>query len=412
MEVLYPRCAGLDVHKESVVACVRLARDGRVDRETRRFATTTAGLIELAAWLAEHGVTHVAMEATGVYWKPVWHILEDGPFELLLANAAHVKNVPGRKTDVSDAAWLADLLAHGLIRPSFVPDAATQELRALLRTRKQLVREQASHVQRLQKTLEDANIKLESVLSDVVGVSGRAMLAALIAGESDPEALAALARPRLKATPAALKEALRGRVTRHHRFLLRLHLQQIDALDAAIAAIDQEVEGQLAPFRAAVQLLDTIPGVNALAAEIIVAEIGTEMSRFPSAGHLLSWAGLCPRNDESAGKRRSTRLRKGAPWLKTLLIQCAWAARRKKGSYLQAQFHRVRARRGAKKAICAVAASMLTAAYHMLKDGTDYDDLGPNHFDQRSKEAQTRRLVRRLADLGYAVEISPLPEAA
>ena len=412
MEVLYPRCAGLDVHKESVVACVRIAGDGRVDRETRRFATTTAGLIELAAWLAEHGVTHVAMEATGVYWKPVWHILEDGPFELLLANAAHVKNVPGRKTDVSDAAWLADLLAHGLIRPSFVPDAATQELRALLRTRKQLVREQASHVQRLQKTLEDANIKLESVLSDVVGVSGRAMLAALIAGESDPAALAALAHPRLKATPAALKEALRGRVTRHHRFLLRLHLQQIDALDAAIAAIDQEVEGQLAPFRAAVQRLDTIPGVNALAAEIIVAEIGTEMSHFPSAGHLVSWAGLCPRNDESAGKRRSTRLRKGAPWLKTLLIQCAWAARRKKGSYLQAQFHRVRARRGAKKAICAVAASMLTAAYHMLKDGTDYDDLGPNHFDQRSKEAQTRRLVRRLADLGYAVEISPLPEAA
>jgi transposase len=412
MEVLYPRCAGLDVHKESVVACVRIADGGRVDRETRRFATTTAGLIELAAWLAEHGVTHVAMEATGVYWKPVWHILEDGPFELLLANAAHVKNVPGRKTDVSDAAWLADLLAHGLIRPSFVPDAATQELRALLRTRKQLVREQASHVQRLQKTLEDANIKLDAVLSDVVGVSGRAMLAALIAGESDPAALAALAHPRLKATPAALKEALRGRVTRHHRFLLRLHLQQIDALDAAIAAIDQEVEGQLAPFRAAVQRLDTIPGVNALAAEIIVAEIGTEMSRFPSAGHLLSWAGLCPRNDESAGKRRSTRLRKGAPWLKTLLIQCAWAARRKKGSYLQAQFHRVRARRGAKKAICAVAASMLTAAYHMLKDGTDYDDLGPNHFDQRSKEAQTRRLVRRLADLGYAVEISPLPEAA
>src|SRR5919198_265335 len=275
------------------------------------------------------------MEATGVDWKPVWHILEDGPFELLLANAAHVKNVPGRKTDVSDAAWLADLLAHGLIRASFVPDAATQELRALLRTRKQLVREQARHVQRLQKTLEDANIKLESVLSDVVGVSGRAMLAALIAGASDPEALAALAHPRLKATPAALKEALHGRVTRHHRFLLRLHLQQIDALETAIAAIDQEIAGQLAPFRAAVQRLDTIPGVNALAAEI-------------------------------AGKRRSTRLRKGAPWLKPLLTQCAWAARRKTGSYLRAQFHRLRARRGA----------------------------------------------RRLADLGYAVEISPLPEAA
>jgi transposase len=411
MEVLYPRCAGLDVHKESVVAGVRIAHDRRVDHEMRRFATTTARLTELAAWLGEHGVTHVAMEATGIYWKPVWHILEDGPFELLLANAAHVKNVPGRKTDVSDAAWLADLLAHGLIRASFVPDAATQELRALLRTRKQLVREKASHVQRLQKVLEDANLKLESVLSDLQGASGRAMLEALIAGETDPAKLAALAHPKVKATPAMLREALRGRVTRHHRFLLRLHLQQTEALDAAIAAIDAEVDAHLDSFRAAVRQLSTIPGVSALSAQVIVAEIGTDMSRFPSAGHLLSWAGLCPRNDESAGKRRSTRLRKGAPWLKATLIQCAWASTRKKTGYLKAQFLRLRARRGAKKAICAVAASMLTAAYHMLKDGTDYDDLRPR-CDQRSKEAQTRRLVRRLADLGYAVEISPLPDAA
>jgi transposase len=411
MEVLYPRCAGLDVHKESVVAGVRIAHDRRVDHEMRRFATTTASLTELAAWLGEHGVTHVAMEATGIYWKPVWHILEDGPFELLLANAAHVKNVPGRKTDVSDAAWLADLLAHGLIRASFVPDAATQELRALLRTRKQLVREKASHVQRLQKVLEDANLKLESVLSDLQGASGRAMLEALIAGETDPAKLAALAHPKVKATPAMLREALRGRVTRHHRFLLRLHLQQTEALDAAIAAIDAEVDAHLDSFRAAVRQLSTIPGVSALSAQVIVAEIGTDMSRFPSAGHLLSWAGLCPRNDESAGKRRSTRLRKGAPWLKATLIQCAWASTRKKTGYLKAQFLRLRARRGAKKAICAVAASMLTAAYHMLKDGTDYDDLRPR-CDQRSKEAQTRRLVRRLADLGYAVEISPLPDAA
>ena len=408
MEVLSPRGAGLDVHKETVVACVRLA-DGRdVVREVRTFATTTAGLLGLSEWLAAQGVTHVAMEATGVYWKPVWHILAEGDVSLILANAAHVKNVPGRKTDVNDATWLAELLAHSLIRPSFVPDAATQELRALLRTRKQLVREQAGHVQRLQKTLEDANIKLESVLSDVIGVSGRAMIEALIAGETDPAKLAALAHPRLKATPAALKEALRGRVTRHHRFLLRLHLQQIEALDAAIAAIDQEVESQLAPFRAAI---DTIPGVNALAAEVIIAEIGVEMSRFPSAGHLLSWAGLCPRNDESAGKRRSTRLRKGAPWLKSLLIPCAWAAVRKKASYLQAPFQRLCARRGAKKAIGAVAASILTAADHMLKDGTEYQDLGPDHFHRRSKDAQTRRLGRRLADLGYAVAITPLAEA-
>ena len=407
MEVLYPRCAGLDVHKESVVACVRIADGRRVDRETRRFVTTTASLTELAAWLAEHAVTHVAMEATGVYWKPVWHILEDGPFERLLANAAHVKNVPGRKTDVSDAAWLADLLAHGLIRASFVPDAATQELRALLRTRKQLVREQASHVQRLQKTLEDANIKLDAVISDVIGVSGRAMIEALIAGESDPETLAALAHPRLKATPVALKEALHGRVTRHHRFLLRLHLQQIDALETAIAAIDQEIAGQLAPFRAAVQRLDTIPGVNALAAEIIVAEIGTEMSRFPSAGHLVSWAGLCPRNDESAGKRRSTRLRKGAPWLKTTLVQCAWAASRKKDGYLRAQFQRLRQRRGPKKAICAVAASMLAAIWHMLRDGTFWRDLGPDHFLRRSPEQQAEHLARQIARLGFACSITP-----
>ena len=412
MELLYPRCAGLDVHKETVVACVRLAGGRDVVREVRTFATTTAGLLGLSEWLAAHRCTHVAMEATGVYWKPVWHILAEGDVTLILANAAHVKNVPGRKTDVNDATWLAELLAHGLIRPSFVPDAATQEMRALLRPRKQLVREQASHVQRLQKTLEDANIKLEAVLSDVVGVSGRAMIEALIAGESDPTTLAALAHPRLKATPAALKEALRGRVTRHHRFLLRLHLQQIEALDAAIAAIDQEVESQLAPFRAAVQRLDTIPGVNALAAAVIISEIGVDMSRFPTAGHLLSWAGLCPRNDESAGKRRSTRLRKGAPWLKTLLIQCAWAAVRKKASYLRAQFYRLSARRGPKKAIGAVAASILTATYHMLKEGSAYQDLGPDHFERRSKETQTRRLVRRLADLGYAVEITPLADAA
>ncbi len=408
MEVLYPRCAGLDVHKETVVACVRLAVGGReVAREVRTFATTTAGLLELAEWLAENGCTHVAMEATGVYWRPVWHVLAEGGFALVLANAAQVKNVPGRKTDVNDAAWLAELLAHGLIRPSFVPDAPTAELRALLRTRKQLVRERAGHVQRLQKTLEDANVKLDAVLADLLGASGRAMLEALAAGESDPAALAALAHPRLAAAPERLREALRGRVTAHHRFLLRLHLDQVDALGAAIERVDREVEAHLAPFRAAVELLTSIPGVGPLAARVIVAEIGTDMGRFPSAGHLVSWAGLCPRNDESAGKRRSSRLRKGAPWLKTTLVQCAWAASRKRASYLQARFHRLRARRGAKKAVCAVAASILTAAYHMLKDGTVYRDLGPDHFDHRSREVQARRLVRRLADLGYAVELTP-----
>jgi transposase len=409
MEVLYPDCAGLDVHKDTVVACVRRMANGTVRREVRTYKTTTKDLLALSDWLASVGCTHIAMEATGVYWKPVWHVLSDGDFVLVLANAAHVKNVPGRKTDVNDAAWLADLLAHGLIRGSFVPDAQTQEMRNLLRTRKQLVRERTSHIQRLQKTLEDANIKLDSVISDVLGLSGRAMIEALIAGESDPDRLAELAHRRIKAPPEALREALRGRVTRHHRFLLRLHLQQIDAIDGAIGEIDREVEADLEPFRAAISLLTTIPGVSDLSARIILAEIGRDMGRFPTAGHLISWAGLCPKNDESAGKRRSTRMRKGAPWLKTTLTQCAWAAARKKASYLQAQFHRLRSRRGAKKAIGALAASILTIVYHMLINGTLYHDLGPDHFDRRAKAAQTRRLVTRLQNLGYAVQITPVP---
>jgi transposase len=369
------------------------------------------------------GCTHVALEATGIYWRPVWNILSDGAFELVLANAAHIKNVPGRKTDVNDATWIADLLAYGLIRSSFVPEPAIQELRSLLRTRKQLVREQTSHIQRVQKTLEDANIKLDCVITDILGVSGRAMIEALSAGETDPGTLADLADRRLKASREQLREALRGRVTDHHRFLLRLHLGQIDALtaaaervdrqvDAVISRMDAAVEAGQAPVKAVIGLLITIPGIGPLAARMILAEIGRDMSRFPSAAHLLSWAGLCPRNDESAGKRRSTRLRKGAPWLKTVLVQCAWAATRKKGSYLQAQFHRLRSRRGPKKALCAVAASMLTAIYHMLTDGTGYQDLGADHFDHRSTEARARRLVSQLAKLGFDVEIKPLAAVA
>ncbi len=408
MEVLHPRCCGLDVHKETVVACLRHVSGGKVNTEVRTFETTTASLIALSEWLAQNGCTHIAMEATGIYWKPVWHILADGEFQLVLANSAHVKNVPGRKTDVNDATWLAELLAHGLIRASFVPDTQTQELRTLLRTRKQLVREKASHILRVQKTLEDANIKLESVITDVMGMSGRAMIEALIAGESDPAKLASLANYRLKTSQEKLREALRGRVTKDHRFLLRLHLNQIDALDASIATIDQQVEAGIAPFRVAVELVTSIPGVSDLGAQVIVSEIGTDMSRFPSEGQLISWAGMCPRNDESAGKRRSNRVRKGAPWLKTTLVQCAWAAVRKKDSYLKAQFLRIKARRGPKKAIMAVAASILTAIYHMLKDGTLYQDLGSNHFQSRSKGQQTKRLVKRLADLGYDVALTPL----
>jgi transposase len=406
MDVLYPRCAGLDVHKDTVVAGIRLAAEGPAKTKVRTFDTTTPGLLALSSWLAETGCTHVAMEATGVYWKPVWHILADGDLTLILANAAHVKNVPGRKTDVADALWLAELLAHGLIRASFVPEAATQEMRALLRTRKQLVREQASHVQRIQKTLEDANLKLGSVLSQTMGASGRAILQALIDGERDPDKLLALVRRGVKAPPERLRAALAGRVTERHRFLLRLHLRQVDALDAAIAEIDAEVDRDLDPFRQAVRLLRSIPGVSDLTAQVIVSEIGTDMGRFPTAGHLISWAGLCPRNDESAGKRRSTRLRKGAPWLKTTLVQCAWAASHRKDSYLRAQFQRLRHRRGPKKAICAVAASILTAAYHMLRDGTLYQDLGADHFRRASAETQAKRLVRQIAKLGFTCTLA------
>ena len=408
MEVLHAHCAGLDVHKESVVACVRHMADSKVTTVVKTFKTTTQELMALSNWLSAEGATHIAMEATGVYWKPVWHILSDGELELILANAAHVKNVPGRKTDVNDATWLADLMAHGLIQASFVPDEPTQQMRDLLRTRKQMVRERSSHVQRIQKTLEDANIKLDSVVTDILGLSGRRIIEALIAGQTMPQALASLAHRRIHASADELEAALRGRVTKHHRFLLKLHLDQIDALDAALARIDEEVGANVEPFRTAVEMLSTIPGISTLSAEVIVAEIGIDMSHFETAGHLISWAGLCPKNDESAGKRRSNRMKKGAPWLKTTLIQCAWAASRKKNSYLQAQYLRIRSRRGAKKAIGAVAASMLTAAYHMLKDGTLYQDLGANHFDNRAKGKHVLRLVNRLQNLGFDVQITPL----
>jgi transposase len=325
---------------------------------------------------------------------------------MVLANAQHIRNVPGRKTDVADATWIADLLAHGLIRSSFVPPAAIQELRDLTRTRKQLVREISQHSLRIQKVLEDANLKLGSVLSDVLGRSGRAMLAAIIAGEEDPERLAALALGTARRKQAALVEALRGRVTPHHRAMLQLHLGLVDALDAALREIDDRVGRALEPIRASARLLTTMPGVSDLVANVIVAEIGIDMTRFPTGGHLVSWVGLCPRNDESAGKRRSTRVRKGAPWLKTTLVTAAWAGIRVKNSYLQAQFLRIRARRGAKKTILAVAASMLTAAYFMLRDGGEYRDLGADHFDRHDRSKVIKRLVRRLRDLGCEVAVT------
>ena len=370
----------------------------------RVFATTTAELIELAAWLAESGCTHVAMEATGVYWKPVWHVLDE-QFTLVLANAQHIRNVPGRKSDRTDAAWIADLLAHGLIRGSFVPPAPIQALRDLMRTRKQLVREITRHTQRVQKTLEDANVKLTHVVTDILGVSGRAILRALIAGETDPARLADCTTGRLKASRAHIVAALQGRVSAHHRLLLELHLTQIDALRAAVQQLEQHADEVLRPFRAAADHLTTMPGVSDTVARVLIAEIGVDMSRFPTPGHLVSWAGLCPRLAESAGKRQSTRIRHATPWLKTALIQAAWAATRKRDSYLQAQFRRLRARRGPKKAIVAVAASMLTAAYFMLRDGEDYHDLGGRYLANRDAHRVTQRLLRRLHDLGVVVEV-------
>jgi transposase len=394
----------LDVHKNQVTACRRIVDQGTVTQKVQVFSTMTSGLLALAEWLTEAQCTHVVMEATGVYWKPVWHVLEES-FELVLANAQHVRNVPGRKSDVSDAMWLADLLAHGLIRGSFVPPTPVQEMRDLTRTRKQLVRETVQHTQRIQKVLEDANIKLDSVISDILGASGRAFLAALIGGETDPEKLAALAHPRLQVGRRQLVEALRGRITPHHRYLLQLHLTQVDSLEKAVRDLEARMGEALAPFRDQIENLKTIPGVSDTVAHVVASEIGFDMTRFPSAGHLISWAGLSPKMDESAGKRRSTRVRKGAPWLKTTLVTAAWAAARKKTGYLRAQFLRIKSRRGAKKAILAVAASILTAAYHMLRDHRPYRDLGSDHFDQRDKQKVAKRLLKRLGDLGFEVEV-------
>jgi transposase len=346
------------------------------------------------------------MEATGVYWKPVWHVLE-GHFDLVLANAAHIRNVPGRKTDMNDATWIADLLAHGLITASMVPPTPIQELRDLTRTRRQLIREVGQHTQRVQRVLEDANVKLSSVISDVLGVSGRSILEAIIAGEDDPEKLAVLGDVRLQCSHEQLCEALRGRVSAHHRFLLRQHLDTIDHLQKAANRFETEIARLLEPFRAQFERLLTIPGVRETAAASIIAEIGVDMRRFPSAAHLVSWAGLCPRMDESAGKRRSTRLRKGSVWLKPVLVQCAWGAARTKRTYTNAQFLRLKARRGPMKAVVAVAATILTAAYYILRDGVGYRELGPEHFVERERPKIAQRLARRIRELGYEVTIRP-----
>jgi transposase len=372
MDLIHPCCAGLDIHKKTVVACVRrVGPDGRVDRHVRTFGTMTADLLALTDWLEAEGVRHVAMESTGVYWKPVFHLLE-GRFEVLLANAHRLKQVPGRKTDVKDAEWIAQLLQFGLLSPSFIPPPPVRELRDLTRQRAQLVRDRTAVVNRVQKVLEDANIKLASVASDPLGVSGRAMIRALIAGEEDPGVLAELARRRLRGKIPALKQALHGRVTDHHRFLLRALLGQVESLEGLIAQFDDPIGRALAPFVEATRRLRTIPGVGQQTAEVIVAEIGTDMTQFPSAGHLASWAGLCPGNDQSAGKRRSGRTTKGSQWLRTALVQAAWAASHTKETVFSTTYRRWSKRLGKKKALVAVARKMLVVAYHLLKDQQEY----------------------------------------
>lgn len=406
MKLYLERCAGLDVHKDTVVACARIQEDNSKEPscEVRTFKTTTKGLLELSDWLSSKGVTHAAMESTGVYWKPIWHILEEG-FELVLANAKSIKNVPGRKTDVNDATWIAELFAHGLIRASFVPPTATQELRDLTRTRKQLVREAAQHVQRIQKTLEDANIKVTGLITNIMGKSGRAMLSAIINGETDPEKLAGLAQGLLKKKQEELVEGLRGHVTSHHRFLLQHHMRTIEALEKEQDEFEARIGEYMRPFEQGARLLETIPGISKLTAEILAAEIGMDMNRFPTADDLVSWAGLSPGNNVSAGKHMSSKTRKTGRWLKPTLVQAAKAAARTKGSYLQARYKRIKARAGAQVATVAVANTMLRAAYHMLKDGTEYKDLGPDHLQRQNKEKIAKRLVRKLKELGVEVEV-------
>jgi transposase len=405
MQVIHRRCAALDLGKDELMAAVRLQDAAAVERECRSYQTTSGQLLELSGWLVSVGVTHVVMEATGSYWKSVWHVLE-GQFELTLANPAQVKNLPGRKSDVNDATWMADLLAHGLIRGSFVPPAPIDELRELTRTRKQFVREIARHTQRIQKILDVANLKLTGTITDVLGVSGRAIVKSLIAGETDPERLADLVDYRVKAKRERLVEALHGRLSLQQRRLLSMHLALVETVEASIAQLDRDIEKAVSPFRDIVEWLKGIPGLSDISVPALLGEIGVDMTKFKTHRHLLSWARICPRLDQSAGKIHSTRTLKGAVWLKTLLIQAAWAAIRTKDSYLRAQFLRLRARRGAKKAIGAVAASILTAAYYVIRDRVPYRDLGANYLSQHDRAHNTRRLVVRLEKLGYRVQLS------
>ena len=413
MPVVYERCAGLDVHKRTVVSCAKTPdATGGLQKESRTFSTMTAEVLGMRDWLKALGVTHVAMESTGVLWKPIYNLLE-GHFELLVVNAQHLKAVPGRKTDVRDAEWIADLLQHGLLRPSFVPTPQQRVLRDLTRQRTSLAQERARVINRLHKVLEDANIKLASVATDVLGKSARAMLEALLTQEEvNPAELAQLALGKLRPKRELLEQALTGSLKPHQRLLIREQLAHIARLDEASRRLDQEIAERMRPLEPMLQRLETIVGIKRRLAEVILAESGTDMSRFPSARHLASWAGMCPGNNESAGKRHNGRTRKGHRWLRAALVEAAHGAAHSKNTYLSAHYHRLAARRGAKKAAVAVGHTLLVIIYHVLSEDTDYSDLGGNYFDERDRQAVQRRLVRRLEQLGYQVSLTPTSPAA
>ncbi len=415
MQVLHGCCCGLDIHKRFVVACVlTTAADGTVQKATRTFSTMTDELLALLDWLTEVGCTHVAMESTSAYWRPIYNLLE-GHLAVLVANAYHIKAVPGRKTDVRDAEWIADLLRHGLLRGSFIPSREQRQLRDLTRYRTHLVEERARVTNRLQMVLEDANVKLAAVVTDVRGVSARAILEALVAGESDPTTLADLARGRLRAKRELLTRAVVGRFTAHHGFLITEHLSQLDYLEEAMERVSAEIAQRLQAEQDAIDLLDSVPGIGRRAAEIIIAELGTDVARFPSAKHLASWAGMCPGNAESGGKRLSGKTRKGNRWLRQVLIEIAHVAAKTRGTYLAAQYRRIAARRGKKRALVAVAHTILVIIYHILTRHEPYRDLGEAYFNHLERQHVERRLVRRLERLGYSVTLAPAtpgPEVA
>ena len=408
MQVVYERCCGLDVHKKTVVACVLVtSADGVVQRTVRTFATMTADLLALDDWLRAQEIIQVAMESSGVYWQPVYNILEEGR-TIILVNPQHMKAVPGRKTDVKDAEWIADLVRHGLLQPSFIPPQPIRDLRELTRYRKALIQQRAQEANRLQKILESANLKLAAVATDVLGKSGRQMLEHLLGGEQDPEVLAELARGRLRAKLPALRQALEGRVRPHHRVLLQSLLEHIEYLEASLVRLTREIEQCLAPYAEAVALLHTLPAMGETSAAVIVAEIGVDMSRFPSAKHLASWAGVCPGNRQSGGKRLSGKTTQGNAWLRAVLGEVAWGLARTSDNYLSALFHRIARRRGKAKAIMAVSHSLLVIIYHMLREKRPYTDLGPDYFTHLDRARIERQHVRRLEQLGYTVTLTPV----